>query len=64
MVDFPPFYFGLLISLFNSIGQKSKIYKRKHEADKKGRLELNFFADNFFSIRWLFLDNPAGYVHA
>ena len=42
--------FDLFISVFNLIDRKSKIYKRTHEADKKSRLEFNFFADNFFSI--------------
>ena len=64
MVDFPPSYFGLFISFFNLIGRKSKVYKRTHEADKKSRLEFNFFADNFFSKGWFFVNDPTGYAHA
>ena len=57
------FNFDLFISFFNLIGRESKIYKRTHESDKKSRLEFNFFADNVFSIDWLFFDDPTGYAH-
>ena len=39
----------------NLIGWKSIIYKWTHEANRKSCLDFNFFADNLFSIGWLFL---------
>ena len=64
VVDFPPSYFGLLISFFNLIGQKSRFIRRERSRWTKEVAWSSTFLRTIFQHRLTFFDNPVGYVHA